>query len=121
VPLPRPAPGTTRWWVIGTLGCALGVALAIWLGLASTLGQVTWTDIGYKVVDDSTVRVSYDVHRPGGRDVTCVVQALDTHFGTVGSLQVKIPATEQSSVHRDTMVRTTSRAVTGLVKSCTLG
>ena len=32
MPLPRPAPGTTRWWVVGIIGClaAVGViAIAI--------------------------------------------------------------------------------------------
>ena len=121
MPLPRPAPGTARWWVIGTIGCAVGIALAVWLGLASTLGQVSWTDLGYHVVDDGRVDVSYDVHRPSGRDVTCVIRALDSHFGEVGTVSVHIPGTAEASVHRQTTVRTTSRAVTGVVKTCSLG
>ena len=120
MPLPRPAPGTARWWVIGTIGCAVGIALAVWLGLASTVGQVSWTDIGYHVVDDGRVDVSYDVHRPSGRDVTCVIRALDSHFGEVGTLTVHIPGSAEASVHRQTTVRTTSRAVTGVVKTCSL-
>ncbi|MGZ4635590.1 DUF4307 domain-containing protein [Oryzihumus sp.] len=120
MPLPRPAPGTTRWWVIGTIWCAVGIAIAVWLGLASTVGQVSWTDIGYHVVDDSRVDVSYDVHRPTGKAVTCQVQALDSHFGTVGSVAVHIPAPGPDSVHRETTVRTTSRAVTGVVQTCSV-
>ena len=77
VPLPRPAPGTAKWWVLGVVGCLLGTALAIWWGLASTLGQVTWTDLGYAHVTDRSISVTYDVHRPTDRDVSCVVQALD--------------------------------------------
>jgi len=120
VPLPRPAPGTTRWWVIGTIGCAVGIAIAVWLGLASTVGQVSWTDIGYHVVDDGRVDVSYDVHRPSGKAVTCEVRALDSHFGTVGSVTVHVPAAGPDSVHRQTTVRTTSRAVTGVVQTCSV-
>jgi hypothetical protein len=120
VPLPRPAPGTAKWWFVGVIGCSLGIALAVWLGLSATRDQVTWTDIGYHVVDDTGVDVSYDVNRPVGRDVTCVVRALDIHFGTVGSVRVRIPASVQPSVHRETHVRTTSRAVTGVVQTCTL-
>ena len=44
--LPRPAPGTAKWWVIGTLGVAAGVALAVWFGLASTVGPRELHDDG---------------------------------------------------------------------------
>lgn len=120
MPVPRPAPGTLKWWVVGVIGCTLGVAVAVWLGLAMTSDPVTWTDLGYHVVDDRTVDVTYDVHRPPGRDVTCVVRALDLQFGTVGITEVDVPATSEPSVHRTDRVRTTTRAVTGVVKSCAL-
>ncbi len=118
MPLPRPAPGTGKWWAIGIVGCTLGVAAAVWLGLSGTLGKVTWNDTRYQVVDDRTVEVGFDVHRDPGTKVVCVVRALDKGYGTVGSLEVAIPATEERSVHREVTIRTTTRAVTGLVKSC---
>ncbi len=116
--LPRPAPGTAKWWVIGTVGCGVGVALAVWLGLSASLGQVTWNDTGYRVVDDQTVSVTFDVHRPGSQAVTCVVRAQDESHADVGSLEVAIPAGEPVAVTRTVQVRTTTRAVTGHVKSC---
>jgi hypothetical protein len=116
--LPRPAPGTGRWWVIGTIGCTIGVALAVWLGLANSLGKVTWTDTGYDVVDQRSVRVEFDVHRPAGEAVTCRLKALDTSFGVVGVLDVQLPASQERSVHREAVVRTTSLAVTGVVDTC---
>jgi len=119
MPLPRPAPGTGRWWVVGVIGCSIGVALAVWLGLANSVGRVTWTDTGYEVVDERSVRVEFDVHRPGGRAVTCRVQALDRTFGVVGVVDVAVPASSERSVHREVVVRTTSRAVTGVVDTCT--
>ena len=112
---PRPAPGTAKWWVVGIVGVAVGVALAVWLGLSYSVGQVTWTDTGYRVVDDRSVKVDFDVHRPEGQAVTCVVQALDQAFGTVGTVEVRIPAPRSGSVHRQVTVRTTTRAVTGVV------
>jgi len=118
MPLPRPAPGTGRWWVIGTIGCAIGVALATWLGLANSLGRVTWTDTAYRVVDDRTVTVDFDVYRSPGQAVQCRVRALDQAFGVVGVVDVAIPAGEARSVHRQVTIRTTSRAVTGTVQSC---
>ncbi|GAA2737052.1 hypothetical protein GCM10009867_22900 [Pedococcus aerophilus] len=119
MPLPRPASGTGRWWVIGIVGCVVGVALATWWGLAASLGKVTFTDTGYEVIDQRSVRVEFDVHRPDGEAVTCRLQALDTTFGVVGVLDVQIPASQERSVHREEVVRTTSRAVTGVVDTCT--
>ncbi len=118
MPLPRPAPGTGRWWVIGTIGIGLGVALAVWLGLANSIGQVTWDVTAYKVESDASVRLGFDVHRPSGEAVVCHVVALDSHFGTVGSLDVPVAAGAAALVHQDVTIRTASRAVTGDVKSC---
>ena len=121
VPIPRPAPRTTTWWVVGTVGILLGVAMAVWLGLASTLGKPSWTDMGYRVIDDRTVDVTYQISRPNGRNVTCVIRALDKGFATVGLVEVHIPGSGASTVERTTRVRTTTRAVTGLVRSCSAG
>jgi uncharacterized protein DUF4307 len=118
MPLPRPAHGTGKWWVVGVVGCLLGAAVAVWLGLSMSLGKVTWTDTGYRVIDDRTVEVDFDVHRPAGQAVTCVVRALDRGYGTVGTVEVAIPGSPERSVHRQVTVRTTTRAVTGVVKSC---
>ena len=118
MPLPRPAPGTGRWWVVGTVGCALGVALVVWIALANTLGKVTWTDTGYQGVDDRSVRVEVDVHRSAGQAATCTVRALDQRFGVVGVVEVEVPAGPERTVHRGTTIRTTARAVTGTVQRC---
>jgi hypothetical protein len=121
VPIPRPAPGTAKWWVVATIGILLGSAMAIWWGLASTVGKPSWTLMSYRVVDDRTVDVTYIVSRPTGRDVTCMISAMDKTFATVGMVEVNVPGSDTSSVKRTTRVRTTTRAVTGVVKSCTIG
>ena len=121
MPIPRPAPGTAKWWVVATIGILLGSAMAIWWGLASTVGKPSWTLMSYHVVDDRTVDVTYIVSRPTGRDVTCMISAMDKTFATVGMIEVNVPGSDTSSVKRTTRVRTTTRAVTGVVKSCTIG
>ncbi|GAB3449860.1 hypothetical protein GCM10027517_36650 [Phycicoccus ginsengisoli] len=118
MPLPRPAPGTGRWWVVGVVGVTVATALAVWLGLANSVGRVTWVDTGYKVLDDRSVRVEFDVHRPAGQAVTCQVNALDQSFGVVGTLDVRVPASGERSVHQEVVVRTAARAVTGTVRTC---
>ena len=121
MPIPRPAPGTAKWWVVATIGILLGSAMAIWWGLASTVGKPSWTLMSYRVVDDRTVDVTYIVSRPTGREVTCMISAMDKTFATVGMIEVNVPGSDTSSVKRTTRVRTTTRAVTGVVKSCTIG
>jgi len=101
-----------------TIGIVLGSAMAVWLGLASTNDKATVQDVGYRVVDDRTVDVTYRVSRPAGRNVTCVIRALDKGFATVGLVEVHIPASDAYTVERTTRVRTTTRAVTGMARSC---
>jgi Domain of unknown function (DUF4307) len=121
VPLPRPAPGTAKWWVISAVGISLGSIMAGWWGWSATADSPSGQTMGYRVLDDRTVDVTYVVNNlPIGRDVICVIHALDKGFGTVGTLEVHIPGSQTSSVQRTSRVRTTTRAVTGVVKSCSL-
>ena len=120
--LPRPAPGTAKWWVIGTLGVAAGVAVAVWFGIASTAGLASFTTMSYKVLDDQSVRVTFELNRPADKPTTCTVQALARDFSTVGSRDVTYPAppagTGSLTTTETVTLRTTSRAVTGEVKTC---
>ena len=120
MPIPRPAPRDAKWWALATIGILLGCGMAVWWGLASTVGKPSWTVLSYHVIDDRTVDVSYLVSRPTGRDVTCVIRAMDRSFGTVGLVEVHVPGSQASSVNLTTRVRTTARAVTGLVRSCAI-
>ena len=118
MPLPRTAPGTLKWWVIGSIGIALGVALAVWFGLSATVGLPTWQVTGYKVVDNDSVRVDFEVYSPGGKDLICTVQALAGDFAVVGSTDVPVDLAGADSTRTSVVLRTTSRAVTGDVKTC---
>lgn len=116
MPFPRPAPGTTRWWVIGTIGISATVAVIVWFALAgaqAVRAQVT----AYRDVTDSSITVAYDVHRPDGAAVQCTVEAQDSRHGRVGTVTDDVPA-GATSVHRVVVVRTSARAVVGLVSSC---
>jgi hypothetical protein len=120
VPLPKPAPGTLKWWIVGIIGVGGGIALAVWFGLSATLGQPTWQTVTYKVVDDRTVSVSFDVTRPSGQPITCRVHALGADFATVGSVEVHVPQADTDTTREQVTVRTTTRAVTGAVQTCML-
>jgi hypothetical protein len=118
MPLPRTAPGTLKWWVIGSIGIAIGVALAIWFGLSATVGLPSWQVMGYKVVDDESVWVDFEVHSPGGKDLVCTIHALAGDFAVVGSTDVPVELAGADSARTSATLRTTSRAVTGDVKTC---
>ena len=119
MPLPRPAPGTARWWVIGVVGCLAAVGVIVWWGVVTTVGGVTPEVTGYRVDSDTAVTVEYDLHRPAGVAVVCRINALDSGRNRVGTVEDSVPAQGPASVHRVVSLRTTVRAVTGVVDSCT--
>jgi hypothetical protein len=71
----------------------------------------------YRDVTDSQITVAYDVHRPDGSAVRCTVEAQDARHGRVGTVTDDVPAGAKS-VHRVVTVRTSARAVVGIVSSC---
>ena len=119
MPLPRPAPGTARWWVIGVVGCLAAVGVIVWWGVVTTVGGVNPEVTGYRVDSDTAVTVEYDLHRPTGVAVVCRINALDSGRNRVGTVEDSVPAQGPASVHRVVSLRTTVRAVTGVVDSCT--
>ncbi len=119
MPFPRPAPGTSRWWVVGTLGCLLAVGVIVWWGITTTTGSVRPEVTGYQVVSDTSVVVEYDLHRPVGTAVVCRISALDGARNRVGAVEDTIPGQGPASVHRVVNLRTSVRAVTGVVDACT--
>jgi len=117
MPLPRLAPGTLRWWIVGVLGVGAMVAVVIWYGLAANVGAVVPEVTAYRVVSDSQLEVDYRLTRPADRAVTCTITGLDARKGIVGTVTDEVPAGE-SRVQRSVEIRTAQRAVTGVVDSC---
>lgn len=118
MPLPRPAPGQGKWWVIGTIGVAFGVALVTWYALSLEAVRITPTVVSRSITSDSETTVSLDIRRPDGQAVTCDVVALDERFAVVGTTPVQVPADGPQTVHREVTLRTTSRPVSADVKNC---
>ncbi len=118
MPLPRPEPGTGRWWVIGTVGITLAVAVVVWWGWTRTADAVTPEVVSYEVRSDTEIWVEYDVARPVGVALDCRVSALDVRKGRVGVAEDHVPAEGPAVVRREVVVRTSARAVTGVIESC---
>lgn len=115
--LPRPAPGTGKWWVVGSIGITLGVIASVWFGLSATKG-LSWSDAGHEVVSDSQVSVTFDVTNQGGKPVSCTLEALDLSHGQVGVVTVDLPASDYTTTRYTRSVSTATRATTGTVDSC---
>lgn len=116
--IPRPEPGTGKWWVVAILGCTVAVALISWGQLSGSADRVTGMTVSYRVVDAKSVTVTFDVHKRRDLAAVCTVRAIDERFGTVGSLDVPIPPVDAPASNHTVTIRTTSLAVTGAVHVC---
>ncbi|WP_295702842.1 DUF4307 domain-containing protein [Lapillicoccus sp.] len=114
----RPAPGTGRQWAFSIVATLVVVAAIGWWTLRGSDQRIDAATVSYSVVDDTEVTVSFDVTRPPGLPVTCTIEAMDVHFSVVGSADVVIPVGGVRTTHHESTVRTTSRAVTGVVQDC---
>ncbi|HEY6743125.1 MAG TPA: DUF4307 domain-containing protein [Lapillicoccus sp.] len=118
-PVSAAAPRRRRGWAVagGVVGLVVAVLVGWWT-LRNEGQRITATTIGYTVESNTTVTVSFDVSRPPGLAVTCTVRALDGHFTVVGAADIVVPPEGERVVHLEKAVRTTSRAVTGVVQDC---
>ncbi|PRY15213.1 DUF4307 domain-containing protein [Kineococcus rhizosphaerae] len=99
------------------VGAALVLAYGVWLAVAQSQGP-SYTEISHEVLDDRTAQIRFSVTRDPGTAVRCQVHALDDSSSEVGLLQVDVPASPERDVEETVQVRTTSRAVTVGVESC---
>jgi hypothetical protein len=108
-----------RGWAVagGVVGLVVAVLVGWWT-FRNEGQRITATTIGYKVESDTAVTVSFDVSRPPGVAVTCTVRAMDGHFTVVGTTDIVVPPEGERVIHLEKAVRTTSRAVTGVVQDC---
>ncbi|GAB48620.1 DUF4307 domain-containing protein [Mobilicoccus pelagius] len=105
-------------WIVGPLTLLLGTALAIWFGLASTMGKPLWTNVGYDIRDGRHVVVSYQLTRPTDRTVVCAVEARELSHAIVGRVEDVVPPGGEPRLTRHIEVRTSARPVAGEVTQC---
>lgn len=99
------------------VGAVLVIAYGVWISVAQSSGAA-YQEISHTIVDDRTAQIRFSVTREPGTAVRCQVHALDDGSSEVGLLQVDVPASNERDVQESVQVRTTSRAVTVGVESC---
>ncbi|WP_280298332.1 DUF4307 domain-containing protein [Nocardia neocaledoniensis] len=116
-------PPARRGWLLALLGvgvlvAGLGVA---YLGFQKYGPKAIETEqLGYVVVDDSTLTVRMKITRDEPqRDVVCIVRAMDRDTAEVGRREVLVPGSEHPSLEVTTTVKSSSRASAGDIYGCT--
>ncbi|WP_067852862.1 DUF4307 domain-containing protein [Nocardia shimofusensis] len=115
-------PGGRPKWLVPLIAL---VVLAVGAGVAY-LGfqkygpaEIEAEELGYTVVDDSTVSLRFKVTRADPhRDVVCFVRAMDRDTTEVGRREVLITGSEHGTVEVTTEIRTSSRSSSGSVYGC---
>lgn len=110
--------------LIGVLTAAgFTAVLGAWLwwgGVLETPAELGTRDLGYDLVSDSEVVVSFEVTTAPGTNVSCAIQALNGSFGIVGWKILELePSTQWTRTFQEPL-RTSEPAVTGLLYECWL-
>ena len=104
----------------GAVAALLALGWVVWAGLGQADADVRASDVGFRIVSDQRVDVTYDVGKDPGRTAVCTLQALDRGKGTVGVAQVETGPTRERVTRVTAPVRTSALAVTGVVRECVL-
>ncbi|MBN6190356.1 MULTISPECIES: DUF4307 domain-containing protein [Microbacterium] len=105
------------WIIAGAIALVVVGAFA-WMTVAQSMSSVDADDLGFELVDEHAVDVRFQVTGVQGKDVVCVLEALDEEFGVVGWKVVELPATDRHSQTRSERIPTVAEATTGLVNTC---
>src|SRR5699024_6989446 len=107
------------WVLIGVLS-AVGIAVLVMIGVGYFAPDANGQRVGFEVVDDTQVRVLFDVTKPEDTTASCTLEALNVGYGQVGLREIVIGPQDHHTVRLRETVATTEKATTGLVRDCRL-
>ena len=105
---------------VGAVASLAALGWVVWAGLGQAGADVRTSAVGFRIVSDQRVDVTYDVGKDPHRTAVCTLQALDRGKGTVGVAQVETGPTRERVTRVTAPVRTSALAVTGNVRECVL-
>lgn len=108
----RPHRGRRLWWVVGSTGVAIAVAMAVWFGLAATEDPVVVQDVGFERPGEHKIVMIFDVTREPGTVLSCTITAMDSEYGRVGTTTHRVPASSERTTRVRAGVETTKVAAT---------
>jgi hypothetical protein len=97
----------------------LFVGWVVWAGVQQADQDVRWRTVGYSEPSTTQVTVEFDVFKPAGTDVVCLVRALDLDSAEVGRAEVPVTA-EGTDANITYTLSVTARPNTAEVVSCRL-
>jgi hypothetical protein len=118
----HPSASRRRWAVIVPAAAAI-ILVTLWYFWANPnkFGQlVSGEETAHQVIDERHMSVTISVTAEAGRSVACAIKAQDLGFNVVGWKVFEYPASTQPTRSFTEQVRTTRKAVTGLVADCWL-
>ncbi|WP_283135489.1 DUF4307 domain-containing protein [Rhizohabitans arisaemae] len=117
--VPRKTMGVAAFVVLGVLTALLagGWGYVMWASKGQT--EVIDQVVAFKVVDDDTISVTFDVVKPAESAAVCRLGAMDRRRSEVGSREVVVPAGE-GSVRLTEALQTSAPATSGYVVYCHL-
>jgi hypothetical protein len=95
-------------------------AWVIWTTFDNSSASFQARDVGHKVVDETTTRISFEVSMPPGSTAGCALQVQNEQHAIVGWKVVDIPASEKYTQSFTEVLRSTEPGVTGLIYDCWL-
>ena len=105
---------------VATIAVVGALAWVVWAGLGQARADVRSSDVGFRILDNQSVEVTYDVGKDPNSTAICTLQAFDRGKGTVGLAQVTVGPREQKVTRNVATVRTSALALTAVVRDCVL-
>lgn len=106
--------------VAGALIALTFIAWVFWAGFDNGQGNLDTEDVAFLMIDDSTVNITWQVSVQDNTAVSCALQAQNYEHAIVGWKIIHLPASKNFVNRYKETVRTSQRAVTGLIYRCWL-
>ncbi|GAA1710920.1 hypothetical protein GCM10009809_04110 [Isoptericola hypogeus] len=115
-PARRPGRGRT---VAIVAALVAAVVLVAWFSFEqSRSNPVSYEDVGFDVLGPEQVDVTFQVHMPPGTTAVCTVEALAPSYAQVGTVDVPVGPSDQTTSTYTVQVRTSEEATSGVVAGC---
>jgi hypothetical protein len=107
-------------WGLGGVFAVVLVAWVVWAGFDAPSSEIEARDTRHEILDEHSVKVTFEVSMPRNSSASCAVEALNEGFTIIGWKVVDIPPSDTYTRSFTEIVRTTELSNTGLIYRCWL-